>query len=83
MKVNIKIFPIAGLSEQRREMEIALEENGGMGELLARLQEQLDVNLQKIEALMFLHNGRGMDKSENVIFQDGDQLWLLPQISGG
>jgi molybdopterin converting factor small subunit len=34
---------------------------------------------------MFLHNGRALDrqKDPSVIFNDGDKLWLLPQISGG
>ena len=82
MKVHVKVFPIAGLCEQRREMDFSLE-NGGMGELEPLLERELGVSLDKIKSLMFLHNGRGLDEPENVVLCDGDLLWLLPQISGG
>ena len=82
MKVNIRVFPIAGLCNQRLEMALALEE-GSMNELLRLLSGQLGVNLPETGAFMFLHNGRGLDRYEDVFFQDGDQLWLLPRISGG
>ena len=82
MIVQVKVLPVAGLCDQKQEMEIALEE-GSMTELDARLEERLGVNPRTIKSLMFLHNGRGFDGLADVTFADGDQLWLLPQISGG
>ena len=82
MNVQIKIFPIAGLCDQAQKLELALED-GGMGELLRSLQDQLGVNLSENETIMFLHNGRALDRREETVFHDGDQLWLMPQISGG
>jgi len=82
MKVQVKIFPVAGLCDQKRELEITLEE-GNMNELEVHLEERMGVNPRVIKSLMFLHNGRAMGEQENVVFKDGDLLWLLPQISGG
>ena len=82
MKVLVKVFPAAGLCDQTQELEITLEE-GSLSELLTLLQERLSVNPGKIEELMFVHNGRAMDRREDVLFQDGDQLWLMPMLSGG
>ena len=82
LRVHIKVFPIAGLCEQRQEIELALEE-GSMTEMETLLFKRLEVNPGNIEAYMFLHNGRGLDNDKDVVFRDGDQLWLLPQISGG
>ena len=82
MTVDVKIFPIAGLCNKKQELQIALEE-GNMGELRRLLPERLGVNLPGPEAFMFLYNGRALRQQEDVFFQDGDQLWLLPQISGG
>ena len=82
MKVQVSVFPIAGLCSQKQEMELALEE-GSMGELETLLFNRLGVKFRKAEALMLMLNGRGLDIHEEVVFCDGDQLWLLPQISGG
>ena len=82
MNVHVKIFPIAGLSEQRQEMELALEE-GNMGELETLLFNRLGANPGNAEAYMFMLNGCGLDNWEEVVFRNGDQLWMLPQISGG
>ena len=82
MKVQVKIFPIAGLCDQKQELEISLEE-GNMGELQMLLEKQLGVNPSVIKSLMFLHNGRALDVRADAVFADGDLLWLLPQISGG
>ena len=83
MTVHIKLFPIAGICNQSQEMELALEE-GKLGEALTKLYERLGVDLDvKLEKLMLLHNGRALDMRKNVVFQDGDRLWLLPLLSGG
>ena len=83
MKVQVKIFPAAGLCDQKQEFEIVLNK-GNFAELETRLEERFGINPLPIESLIFLHNGRGLDgRRENVTFQDGDLLWLLPQISGG
>ena len=82
MKVNIKIFPIAGLCSESKKLELTLEE-GNLGEVLRLLEENLGAKLSKLEEFMFLHNGRGLDRGKDIFFQDGDQLWLLPMVSGG
>jgi len=82
MKVNIKIFPIAGLFNKKQELEIALE-NGDLNEALTRLQELLGVNFRENKTLMYLHNGYKLESQNDAVFQEGDQLWLLPILSGG
>ena len=81
MNVYIKIFPIAGLCDETRKLELTLEE-GSMSEVLTNLREQFNVN-PKIEELMFLHNGRALNRHKNTVFRNGDELWLLPMLSGG
>ena len=82
MKVHVKVFPTAGLCDETKKVDIDLEE-GNMSELQLQLQEQLGASPHQIEGLMFLHNGFSLDKHKEVAFQDGDQLWLLPLLSGG
>ena len=82
MNVHIKVFPITGLSEQRQEMELTLEE-GNMGELKSLLFDRLGRKPDNSQAYMFLLNGCGMEDWEKAAFRDGDRLWMLPQISGG
>jgi len=87
VNVAVKVFPADGLCDQKSELRISLE-NGSLNELGARLEEVLGVNPFVIESLMFLHNGRALDEKEliereNIVFADGDTLWLLPRISGG
>ena len=82
MNVHIKVFPIAGLCDQTRRLELALE-NGSMGELQSLLHKELDLDMSKFETLMFMHNGRALDRRRDVVFDDGDELWLLPLLCGG
>ena len=82
MKVNVKIFQTTGLCEKTEELEITLEE-GSFNELLYLLGKKLGVNLHEAKALMFLHNGRVLDRSKSMVFRDKDKLWLLPLLSGG
>jgi len=82
MKVHIRISPIAGFCEQRQEIEVVLK-HGSKSEVETLLYNKLGVNPFNMEAIMFLLNGRGLEPREDVVFQDGDQLWLLPQLSGG
>jgi len=82
MNVHIKIFPIAGLNDRKQELEITLEK-GNLNEALNRLREQTGVNFGEMKTLMFLHNGKALDKHEDNVFREGDQLWLLPVLSGG
>ena len=81
MKANIKVFPIAGLCEKSLKLEIALEK-GTLDEIFEFLQGRFGENL-KTETLMLMHNGRRLDLNNNTVFKDGDQLWLLPLLSGG
>ena len=84
MKVHVKVFPIAGVNDQSQKIEILLGE-GSLSEALMHLQERLcpGSNPGKLEKLMFLHNGRYLDRHKDAVFQDGDELWLLPLLSGG
>jgi len=82
MKIYVKMFPIAGICDAAREMEITIRE-GNLNELLICLQDQTGAASLPLETLMLLHNGRGVDIHENMQFSDGDRLWILPQISGG
>ena len=84
MNIRVKIFPIAGLCEKTQEMELS-PGKGSLEEALGLLREQLgaDGELCEIESLMLLHNGRVLDKRSNAVFRDGDELWLLPLLSGG
>ena len=82
IKLKVKIFPAAGLWDQKRELEIELNESS-LIELMAILDKRLNVNQEKMKRLMFLHNGRALDRSKDVVFNNGDQLWLLPLLSGG
>ena len=76
------MFPIAGINDAAREMELVLSD-GSLDELLTSLQEEAGAAPLPLETLMFLNNGQGLDIHENVQFHDGDRLWVLPQISGG
>jgi len=82
MKVQVSVFPIAGTTEKKQELQITMEK-GSLEEALARIEERLDINLPKIETLLLLRNGQGLNKNEELILKDGDQLWVLPQLSGG
>ena len=82
MKIQVSVFPIAGIAEKKREFELTME-NSNLEETLVQIEERLGVNLPKIETLLLLHNGQGLNKNKELAFKDGDQLWVLPQISGG
>ena len=82
MKIQVKIFPCDGLCSESEELEIQLEE-GRLGELIALINKRLGTDLSKIEKLMFLRNGRAIDREQDTVLLDGDKIWLLPQISGG
>ena len=83
MKIHVKVFPAAGLCNETRELEITLEKDGSMNELLSSLRDMIGINVDKIETLNFVQNGRLLNKHEDIVFRTGDNLWLLPQISGG
>jgi len=82
MKVRIRIFPAAGIDKVPDEFEIT-PEKGCLSEVLALLRENLGLDPAENAALMFLHNGQELDIRKEAVFQDGDQLWLLPLLSGG
>ena len=88
MMIFLKVFPIVGVCDQSQELEIAFEKNK-MNEVLTHLEERVGFSLaDKFEKLMLLHNGQVLDKdvlnrSKEVVFEDGDRLWLLPLLSGG
>ena len=86
MKIHIKIFPAAGICDRLKELKIDLDE-GTFGELLLELKKELgeifSADKDILKTLMFLRNGRALDTQGEVFFSDKDELWLLPQLSGG
>ena len=88
MMIFIKVFPIVGVCDQSQELEIPFE-NSKMSEVLTHLEKRVGFKLaDKYEKLMLLHNGQVLDidvlkRSQEVVFEDGDKLWLLPLLSGG
>ena len=82
MNIQIRIFPIAGLCNEKKELELALEK-GNFYEAQARLEELLGISFRENKTLMFLHNGQGLDRNKDIVFREGDQLWLMPLLSGG
>ena len=82
MKILVKIFPTAGLADKTIQMEIDLKA-ANISELLSVLHEKLGTDPAKIETLNFMHNGRMYTRHEDLILKDGDQIWLLPKITGG
>ena len=84
MIVYVKVFPIADICNQSQKLELLLKE-GSFSELFNHLQERLgvDLNPDKPGKLMFLHNGSNLESRKEVVFKDGDQLWMLPMLSGG
>ena len=82
MTLYIKVFPITGLCDETQKLTITLED-GVFSKVLSHLQERFGTESLKTEALMFLHNGVALDRSKDIVFQDGDELWLMPLLSGG
>ena len=81
MKVSVKVFPITGVSDAAQELEITLSE-GNLSELIAILQLRFRVDPHD-ESIMILHNGQALDSYADVILSNGDQLWMMPCLSGG
>ena len=82
MKVNVKVFPASGLCGETQKLQLALEE-GSLSEVMIQVQERYGISADKLETLMFLHNGLALDKREDIEFKNGDELWILPLLSGG
>ena len=82
IKVRVRIFPIAGVCNSTLDIEIELEE-GNLYELMKRLQDRLGLAANVPETLMLLHNGHSLDINKAAQFLNGDQLWLMPRLSGG
>jgi len=81
MKVSVKVFPIAGVSDATQELEVTLSE-GNLSELVAFLQQRFSVDPHD-ESIMILHNGQALDSYADVILSEGDRLWMMPCLSGG
>ena len=81
MKINVKIYPIAGLNEATQVMDAALDE-GNLSELVTFLCRQLGADLREY-GVMILNNGQSLDIESNVILNDGDNIWVMPRLSGG
>ena len=81
MKVSVKVFPIAGVSDAAQELEVTLS-GEKLSELIAFLQQRFSVD-PRDESIMILHNGQALDSYVDVILSEGDRLWMMPCLSGG
>ena len=81
MKVSVKVFPIAGVSDAAQELDVTLSE-GNLSELIAILQQRFSVDPHD-ERIMILHNGQAIDSYADEILSDGDRIWMMPCLSGG
>jgi hypothetical protein len=99
MNVKLKIYPIAGLCDSSMEMEMALEEGSLAELLKQVWNLLGVKAPASTEGLMLLLNGRFVDLPDcahedvpegthdgtymDTRLEDGDQVWLMPQLSGG
>ena len=81
MNVIVKVFPIAGLSDETQEMAVTLSD-GNLCELIALIQKRLDADL-RVSNIMILHNGHSIDIDNDTALENGDRVWLMPRLSGG
>jgi len=81
MKIYVKIFPIAGVSDAAQEMEVTLAE-GKLSELITLLQNRIGSDLSE-RSIMLLHNGQSLNIDDDVILTEGDRVWAMPRLSGG
>ena len=81
MKVSLKIYPIAGVSDVTQELEITLSE-GKLCELIEFVKKQFGIDPCE-ENIMIINNGQALDSYTDVPLCDGDSLWLMPCLSGG
>ena len=58
MKIIVKIFPIAGISDAAQEMEVTLTE-GNLSEAIAYLNQRFNTDMLD-DSIMILHNGRAL-----------------------
>lgn|GEM_PF-4713274 len=80
-KVKIKVFPLADVTDTSFETELTLSE-GSLYECMTYLNEQFNTELREKE-IMILHNGRSLDIYADAVIAEGDQVWVLPRLSGG
>lgn len=79
MKINVRLHTI--LQRQTpdgpvSQVEVSLPEQSNLAALLAHLEITLEP-----EALLLVVNGRTVEMDQ--VLQDGDQVNLMPAISGG
>jgi len=80
-KVKIKVFPLADVVDASFETELTLTD-GSLYECMTYLNTHFGTELREKD-IMILHNGQSLDIFANAVINDGDQLWVLPCLSGG
>jgi len=80
-KVKIKVFPLADVTDTAFETELTLTE-GSLYECMTYLNKHFGTELREKE-IMILHNGHSLDIHMDAEVNDGDQVWVMPCLSGG
>jgi len=81
MSIHVKVFPIAGVCDAAQVMDVTLNE-GCLSELMTILTRQLGTDPRK-QGIMILNNGQSLDVDADASLNDGDNLWVMPRLSGG
>jgi len=81
MKVFLKIFPIADISDSSSELDIELT-SGKFSEVLQLLEQRWGVDPLDC-AIMVICNGQAMDIHKDFDLKDNDKVWIMPRLSGG
>ena len=80
-KVRIKVFPLADVTDAAFETELTMTE-GNLFECMTFLNKHFGTELRE-KGIMILHNGQSLDIHADAEVSDGDQVWVLPRLSGG
>lgn len=81
MKVKIKLFAIYQEVFDRSELDLTLNQNTTVGDVLRSLIEQKPELKKWQEVTRFGVNLQFVES--NTLLQDGDELVLIPPVSGG
>jgi len=80
MKITLLAFGIVKEILQNRTMELELPEHTTTAELKATLHSQYPA-MQQLAVYRIAVNGEY--SAENTILQDGDEVAIIPPVSGG
>ncbi len=84
MTVKLKLFPVSGMNDKSRLLDVDLRE-GATAEELLRSAEQIAGKSLPEKGIMLILNGKALDigKAAQTPLHEGDALWIMPVLSGG